>query len=330
MVSAVTDYHPGPIRTFADLFCGIGGFHIAAAKFGLKCVYACDIDADARQAYEMNFGIVPGSDISKVKAAHIPDVDLLCAGFPCQPFSIIGARKGIADPRGILYREIIRIAKAKRPAALVLENVKQLVTIRGGTVFDSILKDITQIGYHVDWRILNALDYGLPQKRERVLIVATRKQFDTFPWPVSKVPMKPLANILEKEKDVPANFYVSKRIRAARKQAHKSPHKVAIWHENKGGNISSHPFSCALRAGASHNYLLVNGERRPTPRELLRLQGFPDSFIIACTDSQTRKQAGNAIPVPLATVAIKGILEIYDDTTNQRPYESEKRAVSVG
>jgi len=330
MVSAVTNYHLGPIRSFADLFCGIGGFHIAAAKFGLKCVYACDIDADARQAYEANFGIVPGSDISKVKAAHIPDVDLLCAGFPCQPFSIIGARKGIADPRGVLYREIIRIAKAKCPAALVLENVKQLVTLRGGTVFDSILKDITQLGYHVDWRILNALDYGLPQKRERVLIVATRKRFDTFPWPADKVPMKPLANILEKEKDVPANFYVSKRIRAARKQAHKSPHKVAIWHENKGGNISSHPFSCALRAGASHNYLLVNGERRPTPRELLRLQGFPDSFIIACTDSQTRKQAGNAIPVPLAEVAIEGVLKIYDDTTNQRPYESERRAVSVG
>ena len=97
-----------------------------------------------------------------------------------------------------------------------------------------------------------------------------------------------------------------------------SPHAIGIWHENKGGNVSSHPYSCALRAGASYNYLLVNGERRLTPREMLRLQGFPDKFKIVTNDSQLRKQAGNAVPVPLAAVAIKGILEIYEQPSTTK------------
>ena len=321
IVGAAADCRPdcrtGPIRTFADLFCGIGGFHLAAAALGLKCVYANDIDTEARAAYEANFSIIPGGDISQVKPSSLPQFDLLCAGFPCQPFSIIGDRKGLADPRGTLFQEIIRIAKAKRPAALVLENVRQLVSMEDGRLFSRIVKDIEALGYNVDYRILNALDYGLPQKRERVLIIATRKHFDSFPWPGRKIPMKPLTKVLEKKPD-PRHF-VSERIRRSRKAQHTSTYKVGIWHENKGGNVNSHPYSCALRAGASHNYLLVNGERRLTPREMLRMQGFPDSFRIVGCDSQIRKQAGNAVPVPLAKVAIQGILQVYNEkTTAQR------------
>ncbi len=317
-VGAVVDYRPGPVLTFADLFCGIGGFHIAATNIGLQCVYACDIDDAVREAYKVNFGIVPGNDISLVKPSDLPEFDLLCAGFPCQPFSIIGDRKGLADPRGTMFREIIRIARDKRPAALVLENVRQLVSIRGGKVFDRILRDIEDLGYYTDHRILNALDYGLPQKRERVLIVATRKRFDAFPWPTIKIPMKPLSKLLEHEPD--QRHYVSDKIRKARHSRHKSPHKIGIWHENKGGNVNSHPYSCALRAGASYNYLLVNGDRRLTPREMLRLQGFPDKFKIISTDNQIRKQAGNAVPVPLALAAIKGILDVYEHANEtERP-----------
>ncbi len=312
-VGAVADYRPGPIRTFADLFCGIGGFHLAANELGLKCVYACDIDAEARAAYKANFGLLPDGDINRAKPSSLPAFDLLTAGFPCQPFSIIGKRGGMSDPRGALFFEIIRIAKAKRPAAMILENVRQLVTIRGGAVFDRIMGDIQDIGYHVDYKILNALDHGLPQKRERVLIVATRKHFDEFPWPAGKIAMRPLSKLLEKKPDL--RYFVSDKIRQSRHTAHQSPHKIGIWHENKGGNVSSHPFSCALRAGASHNYLLVNGERRLTPREMLRLQGFPDNYQIIGNDSQIRKQAGNAVPIPLACVAIKGILKVYDPKT---------------
>ena len=309
IVDAVAGYRPGPVRTFADLFCGVGGFHLAAAGQGLECVYACDIDEAARAAYELNFGVRPDDDISRARAAAMPKFDLLCAGFPCQPFSIIGDRLGMSDPRGTLFREIIRLAKAKRPAALVLENVKQLVTIRGGSVFREIMRDIEQLGYFTDYKVLNAMDYGLPQKRERVLVVATQKRFDAFPWPDKKVKMKPLEKILEKEAD-PQHF-VSEKIRKSRQAKHKSEHNPGVWHENKSGNISSYPHSCALRAGASYNYLLVNGERRLTPREMFRLQGFPNSYKLEGNISQLRKQAGNAVPVPLASIAIRGILEVY-------------------
>lgn len=303
-------HRPGPISTFADLFCGIGGFHVAAVQLGLTCKFACDIDEAARETYAANFDMMPDGDITRVKSADMPKFDLMCAGFPCQPFSIIGERRGLSDPRGRLFEEIIRLARENRPAALVLENVRQLVSIVGGKIIDRILREIEALGYFTDYRILNALDYGLPQKRERVLIVGTRKPFDTFPWLTAKLPMKPLSEVLDANPD--RRFYVSDRIRKSRHEKHQSPHKIGVWHENKGGNVSSHPYSCALRAGASHNYLLVNGERRLTPREMLRLQGFPDTFKIASSDHQTRKQAGNAVPVPLATIAIQGVLDVYE------------------
>lgn len=308
--------NPGPIATFADLFCGIGGFHLAAAALGLKCVYACDTDRAARDAYQANFGLRPDGDIRRANPSDLPRFDLLCAGFPCQPFSIIGDRKGLSDPRGALFFEIVRIAKAKRPAAIVLENVKQLVTLRGGQIVRRMAGDLQALGYQVDYRVLNALDFGLPQKRERVLIVATRKRFDDFPWPTRKTPMEPLAKVLEKKPD--ARHFASDKVRRARRAAHQSSCRPGVWHENKGGNVSSHPFSCALRAGASHNYLLVNGERRLTPREMLRLQGFPEQFKIVCADSQTRKQAGNAVPVPLARAALSGVVQIYAKTDTER------------
>ena len=315
IVGAVANYRPGPIETFADLFCGVGGFHLAAKTLGLKCVYACDVSSHARECYAANFGLTPAGDVTRERPEDIPKFDLLCAGFPCQPFSIIGDRKGMADPRGTLFFEIVRIAEAKRPAAILLENVRQLTTIRGGKVFDRILSDIEDLGYFVDWKILNALDCGLPQKRERVLIVGTRKRFEKFPWPVKKSRMRSLNDILEKVPD--SRHFVSDRIRISRHESHKSDYKPAIWHENKGGNISSHPFSCALRAGASYNYLLVDGERRLTPREMFRLQGFPERFKIACNDTQSRRQAGNAVPVPMAKAAMKGILEIYGQATRK-------------
>lgn len=313
---AAANCNPEPIATFADLFCGIGGFHLAAASLGLKCVYACDTDRAARDAYQANFGLRPDGDIRRASPSDLPRFDLLCAGFPCQPFSIIGDRKGLSDPRGALFFEIVRIAKAKRPAAIVLENVKQLVSLRGGQIVRRIAGDLQTLGYQVDYRVLNALDFGLPQKRERVLIVATRKRFDSFPWPMRKAPMEPLAKVLEKKPD--ARHFASDKVRRARRAAHKSSCRPGVWHENKGGNVSSHPFSCALRAGASHNYLLVNGERRLTPREMLRLQGFPEQFKIICADSQTRKQAGNAVPVPLARAALRGVVQIYAKIDTER------------
>ncbi len=286
----------------ADLFCGIGGFHQAARNLGHEVVFACDIDAEARRAYHANYGIEPAGDIAAVAPEDVPDHDLLFAGFPCQPFSIIGQRQGLADPRGTLFFEALRLIRAKRPRGVVLENVKQLATAQGGKVLAAILDGLQEAGYAAEHRVLNALDFGLPQKRERTIIVASLRPFELFPWPDEKAPMTPLADLLEKRPD--PKHYVSDYIRRSKNHRQTLP-SPAIWHENKGGNISSHPWSCALRAGASHNYLLIDGQRRPTPREMLRLQGFPDKFRIVSNDGQTRKQAGNAVPVPLVQAVME-------------------------
>ncbi len=299
---------------YADLFCGIGGFHSAADALGMECVFACDIDEECRRAYKANYGIEPKGDITAVKGHDIPEIDVLFAGFPCQPFSIIGQRAGFADARGTLFFEIARIIKEKKPKAFVLENVKQLTTHNKKKTLERIIEILEGLGYRVDAKVLNALNYGLPQKRERVLIVGFL-QGAKFHWP-SPVPHRlSLADLLEKQPD--EKHFVSDRIRKARSKAHKAKVRPAIWHENKAGNVSSHPFSCALRAGASYNYLLVDGERRLTPREMLRLQGFPDSFKIVCTDGQTRRQAGNAVPVPMVQAVITRVLHAEADKTER-------------
>jgi DNA (cytosine-5)-methyltransferase 1 len=168
----------------------------------------------------------------------------------------------------------------------------------------TILSILDELGYWVDFRILNALDFGLPQKRERILIVGFLDNAHLrFSWPTSATtPRLPLESILEDDDSVETSYFASTKIRRSRKSAVRGkrlPSGRSIWHENKSGNISALPYSCALRAGASYNYLLVDGIRRLTMREMLRLQGFPDSYKIVCGYSATRKQAGNSVPVPM-------------------------------
>jgi len=315
---------------FIDLFCGIGGFRQAMNEVCREndlipdCVFSSDIDLACQFSYEENFGEQPFGDITNVDEKDIPDHDILFAGFPCQPFSIIGQRQGFNDIRGTLFFDIARILKHKRPTAFVLENVKQLVGHDNGKTLKVILKTLQELGYHVQYAVLNALDYGLPQKRERVIIVGHKDPiFFSFPSPIR--PFKPLSEILEE--DVDKKHYASDYIAKKRKEKHKSAYKLSIWHENKAGNICSYPYSCALRAGASYNYLLVNGERRLTPREMFRLQGFPDSYKIIVNDSQARKQAGNAVPVNIVKAVILKLLPYVassmDKTLVLRDYEIE-------
>lgn len=311
---------------YIDLFCGIGGFRYAAQtafdSMGLRgeCVYSSDIDRFAQDSYEANFGEKPHGDITKEDAVNIPDFDVLFAGFPCQAFSIIGKREGFEDKtRGTLFFDIARILKAKRPQAFVLENVKQLASHNGGRTLSTIMETLRdELGYYVDYRVLNALDYGLPQKRERILIVGSKEPF-AMQWPKPVEKKKKLEDILEPEVD--AKYYASEEIVKKRKAAHSAKCKPAIWHENKAGNVSSYPYSCALRAGASYNYLLVDGERRLTPREMLRLQGFPDEFKIVVSDCQARKQAGNSIPIDMVAAVMKEFFPLIygsKENTNAR------------
>lgn len=296
---------------YIDLFAGIGGFRIAAGQsfkennISGECVFSSEIDASAREEYCANFGDYPSGDITQIDARMIPEHDLLFAGFPCQPFSIIGDGKGFSDTRGTLFFDIARIINEKRPMAFVLENVKRLVSHNNGETLGHILQTLRNLGYFVDFKVLNAMDYGLPQKRERVFIVGFYKPMVFF-WPPKSGFMKPLSQILENK--VQKKHFASEQIVAKRKKLHAPEQRPSIWHENKSGNISSHPFSCALRAGASYNYLLVNGERRLTPREKLRLQGFPDSFKIVVPDGQIRKQAGNSVPVNVVKAVIDSLV----------------------
>lgn len=314
---------------FIDLFCGIGGFRSAMDQACFEndlipeCVFSSDIDTFCQDSYEANFGERPFGDITKIDEKDIPDHDVLFAGFPCQSFSIIGKMKGFDDVRGTLFFDIARIIKHKKPKAFVLENVKQLFGHDGGNTLKTIVNVLEkELGYSVRFAVLNALDFGLPQKRERIIIVGHKEPIlFNFPSPIR--PFKPLTEILELKVD--AKYYASEMILEKRKNKHKSAYNLSIWHENKSGNICSYPYSCALRSGASHNYLLVNGERRLTPREMFRLQGFPDNYKIVVSDGQAKRQAGNAVPVNLVKAVILKLLPYVsnsmDKTLVLRDYE---------
>lgn len=308
---------------FIDLFCGIGGFRLAANGLGLRSVFSSDVDPFCQDAYFANFGERPFGDITTIDPRFIPDHDILLGGFPCQPFSIIGEGKGFKDARGTLFFNVAAIIREKRPKAFILENVKQLAGHNGGRSIRRIVAVLESLGYSTEWRILNALDFGLPQKRERVLIVGVRDGAHQFDWDLAKIPMQPLGRILQR--NAPRRYFASRAIVSKRRSHHHSAYKPAIWHENKSGNISSYPYSCALRAGASYNYLLVDGKRRLTPREMLRLQGFPDSFKIVTKDHQTRKQAGNAVPVPMVRAVLARLLEHLEKEQAAAMLQSPKR-----
>ncbi len=307
------DFLPKQTIRFVDLFCGLGGFRIAIEQvcteqeLQSKCEFSSDIDADVQHVYATNFGEKPSGDITQIAAEDIPEHDILFAGFPCQPFSICGDGKGFEDMRGTLFFDIARILQTKKPQAFVLENVKQLRGHDGGKTLARIMQTLRGLGYHTDHRVLNALDFGVPQKRERIFIVGFREP-KKFVWPQGGVAMKPLAEVLENQV---ADFYrASDKIRDNRKASRSDKPKhnePTIWHENKSGNISAYPYSCALRAGASYNYLLVDGERRLTEREMLRLQGFPDSFQVVCGYQATRKQAGNSVAVPCVAAVVREV-----------------------
>jgi DNA (cytosine-5)-methyltransferase 1 len=299
---------------FIDLFCGIGGFRIAAEEIIRSnnqipsCVFSSDIDPQAQDTYEENFGDRPFGDITQIHESDIPDHDILFAGFPCQAFSICGNMKGFEDTRGTLFFHIARILKEKKPKAFVLENVKMLKGHDNGKTLKHILKTLEELGYNVWFQVLNALDFGLPQKRERIFIVGCLDAID-YTFPIGNVKMKPLSEVLEKTVD--SSYYASQDIRKKRQAAFKGKKfdGPTIWHENKSGNISAYPYSCAMRAGASYNYLLVDGERRLTEREMLRLQGFPDSYKIVGTYSTLRKQTGNSLPIPCARAVFDKLIQ---------------------
>lgn len=299
--------------TFIDLFAGIGGIRIAFERVGGECIFTSEIDESCQVMYQTNFGDKPFGDITKINADEVPDHDILTGGFPCQAFSIIGNKLGFADTRGTLFFEMERILKAKQPKAFLLENVKQLVTHDKGRTFNVILDQLDKLGYYVHYKILNGLDFGVPQKRERIIIVGFRANYP-FEFPKQGTDKKALENILEPDSLIDKKHFLSdyfrKKLQKKLKEQNKTNYmRPSVWHENKSGNIGIHPFSCALRANGSYNYVTVNGERRLTPREMLRLQGFPDTFKIVVPDTHVRKQAGNSVVIPKIEAVARAMVQ---------------------
>lgn len=300
---------------FIDLFAGIGGIRIPFDELGYTCVFSSEWDVAACDTYEANFGERPNGDITQIKEQDIPQHDLLLAGFPCQAFSIMGKMQGFADTRGTMFFEIERILSYHKPSVILLENVKQLTSHDEGRTFSVILEKLYELGYYVKWKVLNAMNFGLPQKRERVIIVGFLNQEDAkaFNFNFDKIPYN-LSEIIEPDEAADKSLFASDHILQKRieRTKGKTIFYPSIWHENKSGNISILDYACALRTGASYNYLLVNGYRRPTSRELLRFQGFPDSYKIVVSHQEIRRQTGNSVAVPMIRAVAGKINEIIN------------------
>ncbi|OGZ10744.1 MAG: DNA (cytosine-5-)-methyltransferase [Candidatus Lloydbacteria bacterium RIFCSPHIGHO2_02_FULL_50_13] len=307
---------------FIDLFAGIGGIRIAFERAGGKCVFTSEWDEPCQVMYEANFGEKPFGDITKVVADEVPNHDILTGGFPCQAFSIIGNKLGFADTRGTLFFDVERILKAKQPKAFLLENVKQLTTHDGGGTFKVILEHLENLGYFVHYKVLNGLDFGVPQKRERIMIVGFKANYP-FEFPKNGTETKTLSDILEPDDQIDKKHFLSdyfrqKLERKLKEQNKKITTRPVVLHENKGGNLGIHPFSCALRANGSYNYVTVNAVRRLTPREMLRLQGYPDTFKMVVPDTQIRKQAGNSVVIPKIEAVARAMIQAMNQKPRQK------------
>lgn len=318
---------------FIDLFAGIGGIRLGFESVGGHCVFSSEFDENACKTYEANFGEHPSGDITKIDAKDIPDFDILLGGFPCQAFSIIGKQEGFENETcGTLFFEIERILKEKKPKAFMLENVRNLTAHDKGKTFKIICSHLEALGYNVYAKVLNALDFGVPQKRERIIIVGFKDNvLFAFPEPVPISMRKKLSDILEKNVD--EKYYVRDKIRESRLMRLKDPTypKPYISHENMAGSITPHPYSSCLRAGASANYILINDERRPTEREMLRLQGFPDTFKIVVPYGHIKHQAGNSVAVPVIKAVAKQMISALKQFEYNNKYDNVRTSnASIG
>ncbi len=304
--------------TFIDLFAGIGGMRQGFEHVGGKCVFSSEWDKFAQVTYEANFGEVPHGDITKIEAEDIPDHDLILAGFPCQPFSHAGLKMGFDDMRGTLFFDVARIIADKRPAMVLLENVKGFVNHDRGRTFSTIKEVLeNELGYSVFHKVLNASDFGLPQNRERIFIVCFDK--DRFKNPDFKFPEPTrietrLGDILEE--DVDRKYTLSTRLW----QGHKRRKREHMAKGNGFGyslfnHDSIRTSTISARYYKDGSEILVSRQGNPrkiTPREAARLQGFPDSFVIPVSDTQAYRQFGNSVAVNVIRAIAAEMKKVYD------------------
>jgi DNA (cytosine-5)-methyltransferase 1 len=316
---------------FIDLFCGIGGFRIAFERAGGKCVFSSDIDKYACETYQSNFNDYPLSDITKINEKSLPPFDVLCAGFPCQPFSIGGLRKGFYDTRGTLFFDIERIIRYNKPKAFILENVKGIVNHDNGKTLKTILNKLGSkingetniekfddcLNYFVHYKVINSKDFGVPQNRERIYIIGFLKDFH-FEFPQSKIKSKNLMDIIDKNAKSNSisptlKFNIDFHLKSHPKYNEIKNLKYLLAYEVRKSRSTfrfdnlSPTLTAKMGTGGNNVPVIVNLQRKLTTNECLKIQGYPDNYKIKFNNSQSYKQIGNSVSVPVVTALAKEI-----------------------
>jgi len=319
---------------FIDLFAGIGGFHTAFSNLGAKCVFASDIDEECRKTYRINYKMEVHGDIAQINENEIPYHDILCAGFPCQPFSICGKQKGFCDERGNLFFEILRIIKHKSPKVIFLENVRHLKDHDKGNTLKVIISELEKEGYKISWKILNAKDFGTAQNRERIIIIGNKnKKFDFSKLEHQKhLYIKDILDskgnfeyldpseytIIEKslwKKQRSGLIFCGYRNKDIRKvgvrpntehlsRVHKQPNR--IYHIN-----GTHPTIPSQETSGRFWIYDDKTVRKLTINECFKLMGFPESFTKVSTNGKLYNQIGNSVSIPMIEAVGKEILNQY-------------------
>lgn len=321
---------------FIDLFAGIGGFRLALESYGLKCAYTSEWDKFSQQTYAANFGDTPDGDITQVNEKDIPKHNIICAGFPCQAFSISGKKLGFEDTRGTLFFDVARIAKHHRPEVLFLENVKNFAKHDGGKTLTTIVNTLDGIGYDVNYKILNASHYGAPTSRERIYIICFRKDLNvkSFEYPKPLDSQVKLVDYLDKVDDnakciIKRDDINLRDVKVIKDSHGHYPHKpIKIGTINKGGQgerIYS-PLGHAITfsaygggaAGKTGAYLADGVVRKLTPRECSRVMGYGEDFVIPVSDSQAYKQFGNGVAVNVLKAIFGEIIKTLEKTKNEK------------
>ncbi|WP_370847278.1 DNA cytosine methyltransferase [Phascolarctobacterium faecium] len=298
--------------TFIDLFAGLGGFRIALESLGAKCVYSNEWDEHVQKVYEDNFGDMPEGDITKVDENTIPSHDILCAGFPCQAFSISGKQRGFEDSRGTLFFDVSRIVKAKKPKIVFMENVKNFATHDDGRTLEVVKATMEELGYTFTQKVLNAVDYGVPQKRERIYMICFRNDLNVngFEFPKPFKLTKHVENFLLEDEELVKDLYVDRPdtyYNGNKDDKYSNKTSIRLGIVNKGGQgeriYSTKGIAITLSANgggifAKTGGYLINGKARKLhPRECARLMGYPDSYKICNSMNQAYKQFGNSVVI---------------------------------
>ncbi|MDR0903250.1 MAG: DNA (cytosine-5-)-methyltransferase [Ruminococcus sp.] len=319
---------------FIDLFCGIGGVRLGMENAGFRCVFSSDINPECQKTYEANFGEVPLGDIKEIDEKHLPGYDILCAGFPCQPFSASGKQRGFEDDRGTLFFEICRIIKGTNPKVIFLENVKNLIYHDGGRTLETIITKLYDLGYTPKWRVLNAVDFSVPQNRERIIIIAVKdKSFDFDK--VLPLQRTVLADFLDNDGEFeflsPDEYtlidspvkqkksglcFVGYRNKNIRKTGVRpgTEHLSRVHRQTNRIHSVDGSIPTLTSQETSGRYFIMLPDkkvRKLTLDECFRIMGFPNEFKRLSSVTEQYKQMGNSVCIPMITAVAEEINKQY-------------------